>query len=466
MRWGWPERVGGLGRIEPAARLSRRGAHLPGPGRAGHLLHDRGPGADDDRLRHARAGRRPWCRGSCGATRPGARASPSPGRGATWPRCRAGPPGPATAGASRARRSGPAWPSTPSAACCSPAPARRTRPTGASPPCSSTWTARASRCGRSRRCTAPPSSPRSSSTTSLVPLDRTLGDEGQGWSVAMDLLPYERSTALWHRAAYLQQRLQGLLEAAPAGALDPADVGEVAQLLFALRARSRATQRRLAAGERLGPETSIDKVLVATAEQAVFDLVADGLSARAWASVTTRPASAGGGSTSTRAPPPSTAGRRRSSGTSSPAGCSTSGPTADGPRRAGRVRAGPAPRRRGAHRRGARCRPRSSSGGPTPWRRTRRTAVSIFFELQGSAHASSSALDQVLACSIGLDVAAGGRVRAAAARAAGARRASSTADSLVVRGLGTAVPARPVGPPWSSPRRSTPSWPSACRPPS
>jgi alkylation response protein AidB-like acyl-CoA dehydrogenase len=95
----------------------------------------------------------------------------------------------------------------------------------------------------------------------------------------MDLLPYERSTALWHRAAYLQERLQSLLQAAPPGELDPADVGEVAQLLFALRTRSRSTQRRLAAGERLGPETSIDKVLVATAEQALFDLVADGLAA-------------------------------------------------------------------------------------------------------------------------------------------------------------------------------------------
>ena len=113
----------------------------------------------------------------------------------------------------------------------------------------------------------------------VVPFDRTLGEEGQGWSVAMDLLPYERSTALWHRAAYLQQRLGSLLQAAPPGELDPADVGEVAQLLYALRARSRSTQRRLAAGERLGPETSIDKVLVATAEQAVFDLVADGLAA-------------------------------------------------------------------------------------------------------------------------------------------------------------------------------------------
>jgi alkylation response protein AidB-like acyl-CoA dehydrogenase len=111
-----------------------------------------------------------------------------------------------------------------------------------------------------------------------VPFDRTLGGEGQGWAVAMDLLPYERSTALWHRAAFLHRRLERLLRAAPPGALDPAAVGEVAQLLYALRARSRNTQRRLAGGERLGPETSIDKVLVATAEQAVFDLVADGLS--------------------------------------------------------------------------------------------------------------------------------------------------------------------------------------------
>ena len=110
-----------------------------------------------------------------------------------------------------------------------------------------------------------------------VPVDRTLGREGLGWSVAMDLLPFERSTALWHRAAYLHRRLQGLLEAVPAGALDPTAVGEVAQLLAALRARSRATQHRLARGEHLGPETSVDKVLVATAEQAVFDLVADGL---------------------------------------------------------------------------------------------------------------------------------------------------------------------------------------------
>ena len=112
-----------------------------------------------------------------------------------------------------------------------------------------------------------------------VPEDRTLGEEGHGWSVAMDILPYERSTALWHRGRYLHERLQQLVHAAPPGAIDPAVLGEVTQAVYTFRARSRATQYRLAAGERLGPETSIDKVLLATAEQALFDLAADAIPA-------------------------------------------------------------------------------------------------------------------------------------------------------------------------------------------
>jgi alkylation response protein AidB-like acyl-CoA dehydrogenase len=112
-----------------------------------------------------------------------------------------------------------------------------------------------------------------------VPLDRTLGEEGQGWAVAMDLLPYERSTALWQRAAWLHRRLRDLVEAAEPGALDPLALGEVTQLVYAFSARSRATVHRMAAGDRLGPETSIDKVLLATAEQALFDLAAEALPA-------------------------------------------------------------------------------------------------------------------------------------------------------------------------------------------
>ncbi len=75
----------------------------------------------------------------------------------------------------------------------------------------------------------------------LVPFERTLGNEGDGWAFAMDLLPYERSTSLWQRAAFLHRRLAGGLELADAGLLDPAKLGEVTQLVYAFRARSRAT---------------------------------------------------------------------------------------------------------------------------------------------------------------------------------------------------------------------------------
>jgi len=113
----------------------------------------------------------------------------------------------------------------------------------------------------------------------FVPVERTLGGEGQGWAVAMDLLPYERSTALWHRAAFLQRRLGDLVATAAPDSLDPDDVGAAVELLYAFRARSRATQYRLDGGDKLGPETSVDKVLVATAEQTIFDLALDGVAA-------------------------------------------------------------------------------------------------------------------------------------------------------------------------------------------
>ena len=105
----------------------------------------------------------------------------------------------------------------------------------------------------------------------VVPADRMLGDLNGGWSVAMSILPYERSSCFWARIAYLYRRLQLLVEAAPADDRAADVVGAAFVQLYALRARSRATQHRLAAGATLGAETSIDKVLVATAEQATYD---------------------------------------------------------------------------------------------------------------------------------------------------------------------------------------------------
>ncbi|WP_194903981.1 acyl-CoA dehydrogenase family protein [Catenulispora rubra] len=106
-----------------------------------------------------------------------------------------------------------------------------------------------------------------------VPGDRMLGRPGDGWQLAMDLLPHERSTCFWHRIAYLYSRLDRLL--AEAADHDEAALGAAYLALHTARCRSHATQRRLAEGTRLGPETSIDKVLLASAEQQLFDTVRD-----------------------------------------------------------------------------------------------------------------------------------------------------------------------------------------------
>jgi alkylation response protein AidB-like acyl-CoA dehydrogenase len=110
----------------------------------------------------------------------------------------------------------------------------------------------------------------------VVPADRMLGGPGDGWRVAMDLLPYERSSCFWHRIAYLYTRLDRLLTqtTAPDDA-DDYELGAAYLALHTVRCRSYATQQRLTAGGQLGPETSIDKVLLATAEQRLFDTVRD-----------------------------------------------------------------------------------------------------------------------------------------------------------------------------------------------
>jgi alkylation response protein AidB-like acyl-CoA dehydrogenase len=116
-------------------------------------------------------------------------------------------------------------------------------------------------------------------TDVVVGADRVIGAEGTGWAVAMDLLQYERGTYAWMRmataTAYLQQLLTALSERSP-GAVSSAapTVGQVYLNLAALRARTAATLRRLDAGESVGAETSVDKLLLSTAEQAVLDAAA------------------------------------------------------------------------------------------------------------------------------------------------------------------------------------------------
>jgi alkylation response protein AidB-like acyl-CoA dehydrogenase len=110
----------------------------------------------------------------------------------------------------------------------------------------------------------------------VIPGDRMLGRPGDGWRLAMDLLPYERSACFWQRIAYLYSRFDALIaETSAADRPDESALGAAYLALHTLRCRSRGTQHRLRDGGRLGPDTSIDKVLLATAEQRLYDTVRD-----------------------------------------------------------------------------------------------------------------------------------------------------------------------------------------------
>jgi alkylation response protein AidB-like acyl-CoA dehydrogenase len=108
-----------------------------------------------------------------------------------------------------------------------------------------------------------------------VPINRIIGAPDQGWSVAMLMLQFERGMYAAQRQAWLGLRLRQLL-----AYLDHAGVGEVAEAavgaawlqLQTVRARAIQTVGRLDAGAAVGPEASPDKVLLARAEQAIFEV--------------------------------------------------------------------------------------------------------------------------------------------------------------------------------------------------
>lgn len=104
-----------------------------------------------------------------------------------------------------------------------------------------------------------------------VPADRICGGVGGGWAVAMSILPFERSSCFWSWVSYEQFKLQQAVEQAPDDDRSAEALGAAYLTWYAFRAQSRRTQLRMAAGEPLGAETSIDKVLVAMSENAVYD---------------------------------------------------------------------------------------------------------------------------------------------------------------------------------------------------
>ena len=127
----------------------------------------------------------------------------------------------------------------------------------------------------------------------VVPKARTLGDVGGGAAVTMNVLANERSVLAWQRQAWLHSRLS---DAAALGRQrsdrDSHQVGRAYVAAHALRLNVRATFQAVARGEDPGAATSVDKILLSTAEKAVFDafserdpyqfLFADDESARDW----------------------------------------------------------------------------------------------------------------------------------------------------------------------------------------
>jgi alkylation response protein AidB-like acyl-CoA dehydrogenase len=106
-----------------------------------------------------------------------------------------------------------------------------------------------------------------------VPASRVIGEVGGGWAITMFVLACERGALAWQRAAWLLQRLGDLRDRAGDRAGDR--LGVLYTHLYALRLAARRTLRALASGQPVGPEASVDKLLMSTAEQALFDAALD-----------------------------------------------------------------------------------------------------------------------------------------------------------------------------------------------
>jgi alkylation response protein AidB-like acyl-CoA dehydrogenase len=105
--------------------------------------------------------------------------------------------------------------------------------------------------------------------------DRIIGQLGQGWAVAMYMLQWERGAWGWLQQGRFHRRLDIALKAHPGRPEAAAALGRAYGMMTALRLRTRATVERLAREETLGPEVSIDKLLLIDAETAVWDSIRD-----------------------------------------------------------------------------------------------------------------------------------------------------------------------------------------------
>ena len=111
-----------------------------------------------------------------------------------------------------------------------------------------------------------------------VPPQRLVGEIGAGWAVTMFLMQYERGMYGYAALNKVLMELGRLREYMVTRGAGPAQRERFAQVyvdVIAAQARAATTVRRLAAGQAVGPESSIDKLLCSEAERAVHDLIFD-----------------------------------------------------------------------------------------------------------------------------------------------------------------------------------------------
>ncbi len=103
--------------------------------------------------------------------------------------------------------------------------------------------------------------------------DRVIGQLGEGWAIAMYMLQWERAAWGWQQQGKFHQHLETTLRQTEATTVDLAGLGRTYVAQAALRSRTRESVNRLAREESLGPDTSIDKLLLVEAELATWNTI-------------------------------------------------------------------------------------------------------------------------------------------------------------------------------------------------
>lgn len=109
-----------------------------------------------------------------------------------------------------------------------------------------------------------------------LPGDRVIGGLGQGWKIAMYMLQWERGAWGWLQQGRFHNRLRHMLsrkEIPREPGAGTAELGRSYAATSALRLQTRETVNRLAREEELGPEVSIDKLLLIEAEVSVWNAI-------------------------------------------------------------------------------------------------------------------------------------------------------------------------------------------------